>query len=72
MISPCVNVCKVNENGICIGCYRTTDEIANWSKYTDKQRLEIMESISYDRMARTKISSDKSMECVEYATKRQS
>lgn len=70
MISPCVNVCKVNDDGICIGCYRTTEEITNWSKYTDKQRLEIMENISYDRMARAKISSNKSMECVEYATKR--
>jgi predicted Fe-S protein YdhL (DUF1289 family) len=70
MISPCINVCNVNEDGFCVGCYRSIEEIANWAKYTDKQRLEIMENISYDRMARTKISSNKSMEFVDYGTKR--
>lgn len=29
--SPCIKVCKV-EDGRCIGCNRTLEEIANWPK----------------------------------------
>ena len=28
--SPCINVCELDESGVCIGCLRTTDEIAAW------------------------------------------
>ena len=39
--SPCVGICKL-ENAICIGCYRTTEQIINWINYTDKERDRIM------------------------------
>ena len=42
MISPCINICRLNNNGICVGCYRTVNEIANWTKYTDAERSEII------------------------------
>lgn len=30
--SPCISVCVLHEaQGICIGCFRTLDEIAQWS-----------------------------------------
>ncbi|MEM0910366.1 MAG: DUF1289 domain-containing protein [Pseudomonadota bacterium] len=29
--SPCVRICSLNENDICLGCYRTLDEIISWS-----------------------------------------
>lgn len=32
-------------NNRCVGCLRTLDEIANWTKYTDQERLEIMKRI---------------------------
>jgi len=25
--SPCIGVCKLDENKVCIGCFRTIDEI---------------------------------------------
>lgn len=28
--SPCVSVCALDENDVCLGCYRTTDEITDW------------------------------------------
>jgi len=41
--SPCVRICVVHpEVRICTGCYRTIDEIAQWSRMTPKQRHEIM------------------------------
>ena len=42
--SPCVKICKL-EDGICIGCGRTQDEIREWVVMTDKQREEIMERL---------------------------
>lgn len=44
--SPCVRVCVVHpEARICTGCYRTTDEIARWSKMTPDERRDIMEAL---------------------------
>ena len=27
---------------LCVGCLRTSDEIANWEDYSDEQRAEVM------------------------------
>jgi hypothetical protein len=40
--SPCRGVCTLDHKGKCIGCFRTLDEIANWSVYSDFQRNEII------------------------------
>jgi hypothetical protein len=30
--SPCISVCTLDEkSGLCVGCFRTLDEIAAWS-----------------------------------------
>lgn len=40
--SPCVKVCVIHpESRLCLGCHRTTDEIARWSKMTPEERAEI-------------------------------
>lgn len=44
LITPCIRVCKLN-NGFCIGCKRTEDEISNWFWYTDEKRLQVVESL---------------------------
>ena len=43
--SPCISICKLDSNKICKGCGRTKKEIKNWSKFSNKQREEIMERI---------------------------
>jgi predicted Fe-S protein YdhL (DUF1289 family) len=43
--SPCNNICKLNNENICIGCKRSLDEIASWSKLTDVDKLKILEEI---------------------------
>ncbi|TDK50434.1 DUF1289 domain-containing protein [Antarcticimicrobium luteum] len=41
--SPCVQVCVVHpEERICIGCLRSLDEIARWSRMTAQERRDIM------------------------------
>lgn len=43
--SPCVNVCRLDENDMCVGCFRTSREIAEWLSYTPGQRAEIIERL---------------------------
>lgn len=45
MKSPCIAACK-NIDGICSGCKRTMDEIANWRHYDDAKRQAIMDRLS--------------------------
>lgn len=41
--SPCVKVCVVNpETGLCLGCHRSVDEIARWSRMTPDQRQAVL------------------------------
>lgn len=41
--SPCVQVCVMHpETGICVGCYRSLDEIAGWSGMAPDLRRAIM------------------------------
>ena len=42
--SPCVKICK-SVNGVCTGCYRTDEEITDWYKKSDTEKLEILENI---------------------------
>jgi predicted Fe-S protein YdhL (DUF1289 family) len=48
--SPCINVCKMDEGtGLCLGCFRTLDEIAGWSANSDEIRLEILAKVEKRR-----------------------
>ncbi|MFZ0845380.1 MAG: DUF1289 domain-containing protein [Pseudolabrys sp.] len=41
--SPCVNICTLDaRSGICLGCGRTIDEIAQWSGMSGAERARIM------------------------------
>jgi uncharacterized protein len=41
--SPCVNICTLDaRSGICLGCGRTIDEIAQWTAMTGAERARIM------------------------------
>ena len=43
--SPCVKICT-HVDGMCIGCYRTADEIKEWkTTYTDKQKEELLKEL---------------------------
>ncbi|ADL00388.1 DUF1289 domain-containing protein [Brevundimonas subvibrioides] len=41
--TPCIKVCVVDgATSLCLGCYRTLAEIAEWSRLDDGQRADIM------------------------------
>jgi len=39
--SPCIHVCVRNDEDICMGCFRTMEEIRFWYKYSDEEKLEV-------------------------------
>lgn len=43
--SPCVSICRMKE-GLCEGCGRTLDEIAEWSMASDDRRRQILARIA--------------------------
>ncbi|RZJ41706.1 MAG: DUF1289 domain-containing protein [Brevundimonas sp.] len=48
--TPCVKVCIVDgPTGLCLGCYRTLQEIGGWSALTDEQRAGIMADLTARR-----------------------
>lgn len=41
--SPCIDICNLDAAGrVCIGCYRSRDEIAAWPGMDDSQRLAVL------------------------------
>lgn len=48
--SPCCKVCKLDPvTMLCIGCYRTDSEIADWLYLTDEERALINASVEMRR-----------------------
>jgi len=44
MMSPCIKSCQIDPvNELCVGCFRTLEEIEHWIKYTHDERTYIME-----------------------------
>ena len=44
--SPCISVCKIDpKTGFCLGCWRTRDEIREWTSSNTTVRLEILEQL---------------------------
>jgi hypothetical protein len=50
--SPCVSICRLDDNGVCVGCFRTGEEIGSWLAYSDAQRREIIKSLPERALAR--------------------
>jgi uncharacterized protein len=41
--SPCVHICEMSQDtGVCVGCNRTLAEIANWSRFSDTQKIRVI------------------------------
>ncbi len=40
--SPCVRNCCLDNNDICLGCFRSLDEIRQWSTAEDQIRKEFL------------------------------
>ncbi|BFM48869.1 DUF1289 domain-containing protein [Marinomonas sp. THO17] len=43
--SPCVNVCYLDDNDVCVGCYRTGYEISQWGSLAIEGQRAIMQKV---------------------------
>lgn len=43
--SPCIQICTLNAEGLCIGCFRTAEEIGGWLSLSASQRSRIMDEL---------------------------
>lgn len=44
VLSPCIGICTLDDDGLCLGCHRTSAEIARWPQMNDDERLTLMET----------------------------
>lgn len=51
VVSPCINICRMDANGLCEGCFRTLDEIACWSIYEDDEKRAVLAQLPERRPA---------------------
>lgn len=40
--SPCVSVCALDEEDICVGCQRTVAEITRWGRMDNPERRSVL------------------------------
>jgi len=40
--SPCINVCVLDQQRTCTGCYRTLDEIARWGSMSAAEQWVVI------------------------------
>jgi len=44
--SPCIDVCRLDARGWCVGCRRTIDEITEWSRASEARRRDILRAVA--------------------------
>lgn len=49
--SPCSGVCQLGPDGLCLGCYRSRDEIARWLRMPAQERRHLMQVLLPARAA---------------------
>jgi len=50
--SPCIAVCRLDPaTDLCLGCFRTVDEIARWPRADNAERLAILDDLKARRRA---------------------
>src|SRR5690349_22599845 len=57
--SPCINVCRLDHEQVCVGCGRTIAEIAVWPDADDVTRLQIRGNAARRLGASAAMSNDK-------------
>jgi predicted Fe-S protein YdhL (DUF1289 family) len=53
--SPCVRNCCLDDDLICLGCFRSLDEIKEWSMVEDDRRNAILQNASERKSRRRQL-----------------
>ena len=52
--SPCIRLCTLDDDDICVGCFRSMAEICAWGSAADDERRQILAAIELRRKATTR------------------
>lgn len=44
--SPCVSICALDEQDLCVGCYRSGEEISRWGSYSDDEKRDVLRKVA--------------------------
>ena len=50
--SPCIKICTYDGDGHCLGCQRTSEEVAGWRDRTEEEQLAGIEMLRERRLWR--------------------
>ncbi|WP_213878218.1 DUF1289 domain-containing protein [Pseudomonas sp. dw_358] len=50
--SPCVSLCRLDEERVCLGCFRHVEDIREWRSADDQRRREIRAQAELRKAAR--------------------
>ena len=56
--SPCISVCLLDDSDICVGCFRSADEITDWFMADAQGKRDILARAEQRRDAATTIRLD--------------
>ncbi len=45
VLSPCVGVCALDDDDVCIGCWRSGEEISRWGYLDNAGKREILKKV---------------------------
>jgi predicted Fe-S protein YdhL (DUF1289 family) len=54
-MSPCINVCSLDERKLCRGCYRSLEEIEAWSYMTPEQQWAVLRASERRRQSQPQV-----------------
>jgi hypothetical protein len=47
--SPCINVCSLDAQGLCVGCLRTGEEIGRWMSMSAAEQWRLIAQLAERR-----------------------
>jgi len=53
---PCVRKCCLDDNNICLGCFRSLDEIVQWHVASNHERIVILQNARQRQEAKLGVS----------------
>lgn len=56
--SPCIRQCTLDNSQVCVGCYRSMDEIIHWASLDNATRRDVLALADSRRRNRTIRSGD--------------
>lgn len=56
LASPCINICQLNAEDLCTGCWRSLDEIAAWGSLSPQDRAAVMARLPARALTQSRIS----------------